>query len=404
MPTFAYSAIDPQGKRSTGEVIAADQVTALDQIAAKGLTALEVTEGQAAQPWWNRDIQFLTSSTLKPKELESFFSALSAMLAAQTPLPRALRFCADLTRDKVMKTKLQTAISAVEDGMPLADALTVNDAAFPERLTTMIRLGETSNNLGPVVARAAKMLEAEAQLRREVQQALIYPIILLLMSIFVISVLVFYLAPTLAPVFASANAEPPGIIAVMVRLEALFTTAWPALLIGAAVGAVLLYALRARLFLVIQSLLQLLPVTRGYQSKRESLRLCQTLYLMLSSGGQLSDAIKTAAAGTDQPKWQAMLTQAHRDIEAGQTMTTALLNNTAIDPMTRTILTTGEESDQLVTVLGSAVNTLQSQTSQTLSQAVKLLTPLLTLAIGLAVGAIILSTITAIMDLNDVVF
>ena len=72
--------------------------------------------------------------------------------------------------------------------------------------------------------------------------------------------------------------------------------------------------------------------------------------------------------------------------------------------MTRTILTTGEESDQLVTVLGSAIATLQSQTSQTLSQTVKLLTPLLTLVIGLVVGAIILSTISAIMDLNDVVF
>ena len=404
MPTFAYSAIDQSGKRSTGEIVATDQVSALDQIVANGLTPLDVNEGQTIQPWWNRDISFLSSGKLKPRELEAFFSALSAMLTARTPLPKALRFCADLTSDKAMKAKLQTTISAVEDGTPLADALTINDTVFPDRLITMIRLGETSNNLGPVVNRAAHILETEAQLRREVQQALIYPIILLLMSIFVLSVLVFYLAPTLAPVFASANAEPPSIIGLMVRIETTVSTTWPILLIGGTIGAVSIYALRGVLLKLMHRFLHWFPVIRRYLSKRESLRLCQTLYLMLGSGGQLADAIKTAANGAEQGDWKTMLAKAHQDIEAGETMTAALLDNPLIDPMTRTILTTGEESDQLVTVLGSAIATLQSQTSQTLSQTVKLLTPLLTLVIGLVVGAIILSTISAIMDLNDVVF
>ena len=190
----------------------------------------------------------------------------------------------------------------------------------------------------------------------------------------------------------------------MVRIEATVSTNWPILLIGATIGAASIYALRGVLLKLMHRLLHWFPVIRRYLSKRESLRLCQILYLMLSSGGQLADAIKTAANGAGQSDWKTMLAKAHQDIEAGETMTAALLDNTLIDPMTRTILTTGEESDQLVTVLGSAIATLQSQTSQTLSQTVKLLTPLLTLVIGLVVGAIILSTISAIMDLNDVVF
>jgi len=403
MPTFAYNALDHSSKVITGEVVAVDQVAALDQIAARGLTPLGVVEGGSAAPWWNRDIKFLTPSTLRPRELLAFFSALSAMLAAKIPLPRALRFCTDLTNDRAMKAKLQKAIDAVEDGMPLADALVGDDRAFPERLTAMIRLGEASNTLGPVVARTAKMLEAEAQLRRELQQALIYPIILLVMSLFVLGVLVFYLAPTLAPVFDSANAAPPGIVAAMLGLNRALSTDGPILLILAVFVIGAIYSLRAPIRRCLQTLAELLPGTRRYFIKRESLRFCQTLSLMLGSGAQLTDAVKVATDGATHPKWQAMLRKAHQDIEAGQTMATALLNSPLIDPMTRTILTTGEESDQLLAVLEPAVATLQTQTSQTLAQLVKLLTPLLTLLIGLAVGAIILSTISAIMDLNDVV-
>ena len=137
---------------------------------------------------------------------------------------------------------------------------------------------------------------------------------------------------------------------------------------------------------------------------RETLRFCQTLHLILSSGGQLTTALKTAADATPHQKWKALIKAAHREIEAGQTLTTAMLDSPLVDPMARTILQTGEESDQMTAVLGPAIDTLQSQTSQTLSQMVKLLTPILTLIIGVAVGAIILSTISAIMDLNDVVF
>lgn len=401
---FAYTALAPDGARTSGEIGAADKLAALDQIVAKGLTPIEVKEGQAAQPWWNRDIHFFGAPTLKPKELESFFSALSTMLTAQTPLPRALRFCAEIAPDRVMKAKLLTAVAAVEDGMSLTDALATDKPAFPHSLITLIKLGEASNNLATVVTRAAQMLETEAQLRREVQQSLIYPIILLCMSVFVLAVLVFYLAPTLAPVFASANAAPPAIIGALVSLQEVLSNDWLLVLVGAAAIFVLLYAIKPTLAHLFRQLLQLLPVTSHYLTKRETLRFCQTLHLMLSSGGQLADAIKTAAQTAGQPKWQVMLTTAHRDIEAGQSMTTALLGNPLIDPMTRTILTTGEESDQLTAVLGAAVKTLQMQTSQTLSQMVKLLTPVLTLVIGLAVGAVILSTISAIMDLNDVVF
>jgi general secretion pathway protein F len=303
-----------------------------------------------------------------------------------------------------MKAKLRAAIESVEDGSTLADALVIDSTFFPDRLIILIRLGEASNNLGPVVARAAEMLRAEAQLRREAQQALIYPTILLFMSLLVLAVLVFYLAPTLAPVFASADTPAPGVIRSMVWLEQVLTDFWPIVVGAALILTLVLYLGRAAITRGFQRVLQWIPMTRRYLAKRETLQLCQTLYLTLSSGGGVSAGIKAAASTTRLATWQDMLTKAHQKIEAGQSVTQALLSNPRIDPMASNILKTGEESDQLIAVLPPAIASLQSQTSQTLSQAVKLMTPLITIGIGLAIGAIILSTISAIMDLNDAVF
>lgn len=403
MPTFTYSAIDPTGARTAGEVSAADQMAALDMIAAKGLTPVAVNEQGNAEPWWNRDLALFGGPSLRPKEVESFFASLAAMLAAKTPLPRALAFCHDMTSDRLMKAKLADAVAAVKDGQSLADALSGGQVQLPERLITIIRLGETANSLEAVTARAAAMLKTEARLRGEVQQALVYPIILLTMSIFVMAVLVFYLAPTLAPVFNSADAPPPTIIAIMVWLQQTAVTHWPVMLAALFLGSLVVYLVRRWIAAGWQWAITRIPGFRQFRSKRETLMLLQTLYLILSSGGRLTDAIGTAATTARAPGWQAMLEQAKKDIEAGQSMTQALLEDPRIDPMGRSILKTGEEADQLVAVLEPAITTFEAQTSQMMSQLVKMLTPVLTLVIGLTVGAIILSTISAIMDLNDVV-
>lgn len=404
MPVFAYRAIDPSGARRNGEVVAADELSALDQIARLGLTPVSVNHGVARARWWARDIQLFGKPKLKPKEIESFFGSLAAMLNAKTPLPTALRFCASLSGDHAMTAKLQAAITSVEDGTSLADALADDQGLFPEQLLTMIRLGEASNSLSNVVTRAANALELESQLRREIRQAMIYPIILLVMALLVMALLVFYLAPTLAPVFMTAQSEPPLIIATMMHVQQAAVNDWPVILIGTGALVAVLFISHARIKQIWQKLLLIMPVTKRYLSRRETLRFCQTLHLMLTSGGQLSDAIKIAADTASQSNWRDMLLTAHDQIKAGQSMTVAMLDSDLIDPMARAILKTGEQSDQLNAVLGPAIATLQSQTTQSLSQAVKLLTPLMTLFIGATVGAIILSTVSAIMELNNVVF
>ncbi|MCU0910464.1 MAG: type II secretion system F family protein [Rhodobacteraceae bacterium] len=405
MPRFAYTAVAATGTPVSGEVAAETEALALDQIARRGLTPVSLTEGGDAGPWWNRDIAlFGTAGALRPATLERFFATLAALLGARLALPRALAFCAAEARDPRLAGALRTTLAEVENGAGLAVAMRAAGPAFPERFTALVAVGEAANRLPETVSRAAELLSAELKLSRELRAALIYPVILLAMSALVLGVVVFYLAPTLLPVFASAGAEPPVFLTFLAGLGTALSGGWPAVLAALAALILAARAFRGTLSRTVSGAFLRLPMTGPYLRKRETLRAFQALHLMIDSGAPLPRAIAAAREAVALPAFRATLREAEDRVVAGCTLGDALDAADLIDPMALALLRAGEESDRLAPTLAAASRTLAEDTARTLAQAVRVLTPVLTLAIALGVGAIILSTITAILDLNDIAF
>jgi len=404
MPRFSYSAFQPDGREVSGTIDAPDEMQALKQIAGRGLTPVDLSAGSLKGPWWSRELSLTGASSVKPRDLEAFFDNFATLLRAQLSLPRALAFCEGQTRNHELAQTISELRSDIENGQTLATALGAHSGVIPDRLQAILRLGESSNTLPDAVTRTAQMLNQEAGMRRDLQSAMVYPIILLVMSLLVLAMIVFYLAPTLAPVFATAGAEPPFVINAMAALRtvvlentvivlALGATAVLALLVfRKSIGALLLLPIRR------------LPIVKSYLSKRETLRFSQTLTLMLSAGATLPDALNAAQDGAGDGVWRDRIEQARLDVEAGGSLSDALDGFQMFDLMTLSLLHAGEESDDVVGMLTSATNQLQNATRNTLQQVLRLLTPALTLLIGGLVGLLIISTISAILDLNDIAF
>ena len=403
MPRFDYSAYDAAGKLVRGELESASDVEVLDHLAARGLTPVEVREGGDATPWWAREFSLTGSGgALKQAEQERFFTTLAALLQARFPLPQSLRFCASQARDPRSRTVARRLQSAVENGASLRAAMADASPAFPDRLVTLMGVGESSNTLADVAARTARMLGAEAALRRELRGALIYPMILLVMSALVMALIVFYLVPTLVPVFRTAGAELPAPLRLMSGLRSAVLEFWPLILAiagGIAALSVLARRAMARMF---RALGRRLPVIGPYLRQRSTLDMCQTLALMLSSGATLTQALNTARNATGNPAMRDMLSEASDTITAGGTLSETLVGHPLVDQMAATLMQAGEEADRLPEVLDTVTRDLGDRTRRTLAQMIQMLTPILTLLIGFSVGAVILSTISAIMDLNDI--
>lgn len=403
MPAYVYQALDRDGVTRQGEVSAASEADALKKIAESGLTPFSLQVGQKRLPWWARDISLGAAPKLREADLEVFFTNLSTMLSAGMPLIRCIDYCVGLIRGRQFKLQIAAVAVEVRNGTLLSTALREQAVQMPARILGMIALGEASNNLAELTLRISEMLRLELALRDELRQALVYPVLLIAMSVVVQAVLVFYLTPTLLPVFSSAGSEPPTVFVIMNTIR-LIVLEHGLLLIIAAVGLVGVFiSLKPFLLKGMQRLAIRLPVSGPYLRKRETMRFCQSLSLMLNSGAGLLAAVRTATETVTLRPWKTLLADVERQILSGGRMSDVLEKSLLVDATAAAIISASEESDTLPKTLPTIVGTLQLETTRALNRTVQLLTPILTLVLGLIVGAIILSTISAIMDLNDAV-
>lgn len=405
MPRYAYSAYAKSGEIENGEVFAENDVAALDVLTSRGLKPVSLIAGGSAEKWWQRDFSLTGGAAqARPEALEQFFRTLAGLLEVRFPLPRAMRFCAGQSRDRRLARALGRVTDALEGGQTLAEALKNEDGYFPDRFVAMIDVGEAANRLPEIVSRAADTLTTEAERRRELRSALIYPAILMAMSLLVLAMMIFYLAPTLMPVFGSAGSEPPAIMLAMINIRSVLLSGWPMILAGLAAAAfvsrLLVPPVRRMLFRVGLRL----PVTGAYLRQVNTLGLCQTLVLMLAGGAPLPRAVSTARDAAPLGPYRDLIARTLELINAGGTLAESLGTSKLIDPMAVAMIEAGEEADQLPQVLDRLVRDLRSRSARTLTQAIRAITPILTLLIGVGVGAVILSTVTAIMNLNDIAF
>lgn len=404
MPHFAYVAIAPDGSRVSGALTEADEQRALGALARRGLVPVSLREGHHAGPWWSREVSLRGTAVAPQAEVEKFISGLATMLQAHMPLPATLAFCAGQTRHPAMRRAIETIRGELENGSGLGAAMRAAGPVFPARLVRLVALGEQANRLASVSAEISALLAREAQLRRELASALIYPALLLGMSVLVLAMVMFYLAPTLMPVFASAGKPAPAMISVLVALGDALRRGWPLVLTAGAATALGLWLFRKPVRRAGAAALFRAPGIGRYLRQRESLRLGQTVLMMLQSGARLPDALAAAGEAVTSEPFRALVEQMRKAIEAGETLRSVLRQDRMIDPAMRALLAVGEESDRLQPVLVDAVAVLEKQVNETLARSVKLLTPVFTLAIGVGVGGLILSTISAVLDLNDLAF
>lgn len=401
MPRFSYSAYADTGRLIKGEIEAESDALALDMLATRGLTPVSVAAGTNAIPWWARDLSF-GGSGVRHRELIHFFANFAAMLKARFPLLKALQYCHDQTRNPIMKRSLSAIRDAVADGAPLHEALHREGKVFPDHLVSLVKLGEQSNSLSQVVQRIASMLSEQHATKRELRGALIYPMILLLMAVLVMALIVFYLAPTLLPVFASAGAPTPVPLKVMAAIRTSVIDWWPMLILTAVFMVLLASFWGRRIIKACRPIVQHLPVIGPYIRQSETLRFSQTMSLMLGSGASVPQALATSRQILGFSPFGALIGQAEKSVIEGGQMSEALTQSPLIEPMAAALIEAAEETDQLTESFQTITDDLSTRLRAMLKQAMQLLVPVLTLIIGITVGAVILTTISAIMDINDI--
>lgn len=402
MQEFVFKAVDAEGQQSSGQITARDEREVLDSLSAQGLSAYAVTPAGAHQiRWWQREVH-LGGDGIPRREIAQFFSSLSLLLEAKIPIEIALELTTAESRNARLRQVGDQARRAVIGGGTLVEVLAEAPDVIPARYTALIGLGERANALASIAREAAELAGREAASQTAMRDALVYPIILLAVSVVIILGLIFFLAPTLAPVFASLGAEPPRAISAMLAIGQ-FLEAWGFVTaLGLLVFLGGLAWLRQRGALAVD-LRSHVPVLSDVLREAEQARAIRSLHLLLASGVPIPEALRATASDVPGGALKRFFVAAEEHVVGGGRLSGLVMTEAHLPDSVKRLFRLGDETDRLAELVGVAAKALEERSARRMNTLIRALTPALTILIALIVGGIIFTTMTAILDANDLV-
>lgn len=395
MTKYIYESIDKYGKVIKGTVEANDLYTFKSYLNANNLYLIKYKEKKATS--------FYKKGIIKSKDLIIITKEFSAMLNAGISLMRCLEIMHAQAINKKLKNLYLKIYTEVQKGVELSEAMLNTEGAFSEFMINMIRTGETSGTLALTMERLSNFYEDEVRINRKVLAAIMYPIILTLVT-FVIVVIIFgFVIPSFAPMFEEME-ELPLITTILLYISEIFVDRWYMLIISL-VG----------IFAVILSIASINVVRKNYDKVKLELpivgvlikkimaaRFCYTMSSMLNSGLNIILALEVSTKVLDNLYLVEKVEDSIDEIKAGIPLSQALNNLSVFPTMMISMINIGEESGDTETMMEVTSSYYQGEVDTAIQSMVSLLEPIMIIILGFLVAFVIIAIMLPLYDMYQI--
>ncbi len=403
MPLFTYKAVNSLGETEEGIKDAIDEHTLIAALHSEGYIPIRVAPANSRSFLGWRSKQ----AKLSQKDIALMTGELATLLESDLPLDKSLLVLMDLTEDNVRLTKLiARVLDKVKGGATLADALEQQSGIFSKFYLNMIRAGEAGGSLGDVLTRLAEYLESSQELKDTVSTALIYPAILLVMSLASLFVMLTFVVPQFTEMFESAGKALPVSTQIVVGLAEWLQSYWWVLLISI-------------IFISSYMTMQLadpttkkvwdgrflkLPLAGSIITNKETANISRTLGTLLGNGVSLLAALSIVRETVDNLVLAAAIEEAEEQLKQGKHLSDALLSKGLFPKMAMQMIKMGEETGRLEEMLLRVATIYDKQLRVAIQRMLAFLEPVLIISLGLMIAGIIVSILLAILSVNDLAF
>ena len=414
MPLFSFKAVNSQGETEEGLREAIDEQLLITQLQSEGYIPIHVklanSRSSIGQLFRAKD------SKLSQKDLTFFTGQLAVLLESGLPLDKSLFVLMDLAEDNQPLTKLITRVlEKVKGGSSLADALERRKSAdrdtkrrgiFTKFYLNMIRAGEAGGSLGEVLTRLSEYLDRTQELKDTVSTALIYPIILLIMSLASLFIMLTFVVPQFTEMFESAGKALPISTQIVVGLADWLQSYWWALLtvifsISSYMKFQLADPIRKKVW---DGRFLKLPLAGNIITNKETANITRTLGTLLGNGVSILSALVIVRETVDNLVLAAAIQDAEDQLKQGKHLSDALLQNTLFPKMAVQMIKMGEETGRLEEMLLRVAGIYDKQLRVAIQRLLAILEPALIITLGLMIAGIIVSILLAILSVNDLAF
>jgi general secretion pathway protein F len=407
MGAFEYTAVDRGGRQHKG-VLEGDTPRQVRQLLRdRGLLPTHVNEVMERQ----RRAGTTSSPRLglrrgiSAADLALVTRQLATLLRSGMPLEETLLAVGQQAEKPRLKSILLGVRSRVMEGHTLASGLGEFPQAFPEIYRATVAAGEQSGHLDPVLERLADYTEGRQQLRQRVSHALIYPVILVTLAIFIVSALLVYVVPKVVGVFENTGQELPGLTRALIASSD-FLRDYGFVLLGLiALGLFIFSRLLRRLdfrrrwdrFLLRLPLIG--KLTRGVNTARFT----RTLSILAGSGVPVLDALRISGDVVGNVPMREAIEETAVRVREGAPLGRSLGSSRLFPPMTMHLISSGEASGELENMLELAADNQEREVNGLVGALLSILEPALILFMGVIVLAIVLAILLPIFQLNQLV-
>ncbi len=411
MPTFSYKALQTDGKIAEGVLDAAGRPDALRQIETLGLRPVNVAETAsktakkgAAAPASSASAIHFGRKKVSGKELENFTRLLSSLLAAGVPLSRALVILQKEASSPVARAKWKDVHDLVVDGLSLADAMAKSPETFPRVYVAMVEAGEAGGFLDVVLAQIAEFQSREKELKSKVMTAMLYPCILFVLALVVLTVLLVFFIPKFQVVFASIHGSLPMITQIIIFASHVLRSY--GLLVAA--GLVGLFFLVRTWFTsekgkrTWEGLMLKAPLIGGLVSQFAMARFCRMLGTLIGAGVPLVHGLNVARRSIGNQILVDAVAQSIERVQQGGRLGQSLADCRSLFPgSVLEMIAVAEESGKLDAELVRIAAETETDLDRNLKTAVAFAEPLMLFMIAGFIGVIFIGMLLPVLSMSE---
>lgn len=408
MATFTYKGVSSSGKATSGTVSADHARAARTKMRTQGVFLTELEEsGEGAEVSEESgssrfDLSLLDFTRIPPMERSIATRQLSTLVMAGIPLVESLNALVDQIEHAKLASVFATVRDRVNEGSTLADALSAT-GQFDNLYLSMIRAGEASGALGPVLARISDYLEDQLRLSSKVMSIMLYPAVMLTFSLVVVGVLVTMVLPQVTTMMSSMDQDMPPLTLFIIGTSDILREWWWALLLGIS-GALLGLRAYKRTDRGRESWDRFrlrLPVFGKLTRVLAVARLTRTLSTLLASGVGIVKALEIGRHVANNEVIAQAVDMARTSIIEGASLAAPMRASGQFPGMVTTMIEVGEQSGELEAMLARVSDTYDEQVENTITRLTALLEPMLILVMVGIVLVIILATLQPLLQLTS---
>ncbi len=405
MPVYRYKGV-AAGNRAVAATIDAESLrSARSKLRADGIFPTEIIEGKTRGQTSEllHRLQLPQLRRIPDLDLSMFSSQLATLISAGVPLVQALSALTEQVERERFKNVIGRVRESVNEGTSLADALGGFPYVFDQLYCSMVRAGESSGALAPVLQRLAEYVENRMVLRNQLINAMIYPVLMLVFSAGVAGVLLVKVIPNITSMLRDMKQELPLATRVVIVLSDVVTHYWFPVLIALAVT----FIVWSRVIRTEAGRMRWdgftlrLPIFGRLIRYVAIARFARTLATLSAGGVSIVPALEISKEVASNAVIGRAIDDAKEAITRGSSIAGTMRTSGQFPPLVTHMISVGEASGELPAMLGKLADSYDDQVSNALQRLLALLGPVLLIFVAMVILLIILSTLLPLMNMTS---